>query len=382
MRGYQGFDRWLQGLVQYWRSKDGGERQASPEALKALKHFLRPEFETAIPLYVQALEAEEAIARLTDDQMFLVDVVSANQRVLCSGGAGTGKTFLAMELARRWTGEGRTVLLACRSPWLRAYLSGRFDIPDLVVAQVSAVATALRRKGLVSFDALIVDEGQDLLDLDSLGKLDSAIKDGLSEGRWCFFCDVNNQSGILNSPDPEALEYLQSFNPAFVPLTTNCRNTRIILEKIQSSLGADMGARGVGIGPPVREHNAESVVEAKNLLENEIETIVSQGGISPGHVTLLSPLEFDSSSVALLSDKFRKGIWKLDEFSLKSFPLKHMAYTTVSNFKGLENEAVILIDVPPMSDESSNLATKYVGMSRARSLLSIIYRHDLANRSK
>jgi hypothetical protein len=377
-RGYQGFDRWLRGLIQYWRSKDGGNRHASPETLKALKQFLRPEFEAVVPLYVQALEAEEDIARLTDDQMVLVDVVSANRRVLCSGGAGTGKTFLAMELARRWAGEGKKVLLACHSPWLRAYLSSRFDIPGLVVSQAAAVGTALRRTGVSSFDALIVDEGQDLLDTDSLDKLDKILRDGLSDGQWVFFHDVNNQSGILSTPDPEAIEYLQSFNPALVPLNTNCRNTKVILEKIQSSLGADMGIRGAGVGPPVRESTADTIEDACKLLGLEIEKIVEEGGISPGMVTLLSPYRFEESSVSCLPESLRKDIWMLDEYSLRCFPLKHVSFTTIGNFKGLENEVVIVIDVPPLPSDGQDLATRYVGMSRARSLLSIIYRGDLA----
>ncbi|RDH81758.1 MAG: hypothetical protein DIZ77_05835 [endosymbiont of Seepiophila jonesi] len=109
-------ERWLRKLFRYWRDKDGGKRQPDSGAIKALRRHLRPEFEAVIPLHVQALGAEERIASLTEDQMAMVDVVAANPRVLCSGGAGTGKTFLAMELARRWTAEGMNVLLACRSP--------------------------------------------------------------------------------------------------------------------------------------------------------------------------------------------------------------------------------------------------------------------------
>lgn len=68
----------------------------------------------------------------------------------------------------------------------------------------------------------------------------------------------------------------------------------------------------------------------------------------------------------------------LDEYSLRDFPLKHVSFTTIGNFKGLENEVVIVIDVPPLPSDRQDLATRYVGMSRARSLLSIIYRGDLA----
>jgi hypothetical protein len=99
----------------------------------------------------------------------------------------------------------------------------------------------------------------------------------------------------------------------------------------------------------------------------------------PAAVTLLSPFEWEKSSVSGLPEKLRKDIWKLDEFSLKSFPLRHMSFTTIGNFKGFENGTVIVIDVPPFSPGASDLATRYVGMSRARSLLSMIYRNDLAS---
>lgn len=56
-------------------------------------------FEAVVPLHVSAHEVETRIARLTEDQLRLIDVVEANPRVTCSGGAGTGKTMLALELA-------------------------------------------------------------------------------------------------------------------------------------------------------------------------------------------------------------------------------------------------------------------------------------------
>ena len=155
----------------------------------------------------------------------------------------------AKELARRWTAQGLKVLLACRSPWLKRYLETNSVSPGLAVSVADAVTLAGRRIGVIQFDALIVDEGQDLLDMAMLDRLDGALKGGLGGGRWCFFHDVNNQSGFFGEPDQDALSYLESCGPARVPLTTNCRNTRLILEKVQSSLGADMGVRGTGEGP-------------------------------------------------------------------------------------------------------------------------------------
>ena len=47
--------------------------------------------------------------------------------------------------------------------------------------------------------------------------------------------------------------------------------------------------------------------------------------------------------------------------------------TAVSRFKGLENEAVILVDLPDPLAEGHPGPDHYVGMSRAQALLSIIF---------
>jgi len=375
-RSYKDLERWLSQLFKYWRDKDGGNRQPTSAALKEVSQYLRPEFEAVIPLHVQALGAEERIASLTEDQMAMVDIVAANPRVLCSGGAGTGKTFLAMELARRWTSEGLNVVLACRSPWLKNYLAARFSIPKLTVSLVGSVQNTRLRQGIAYFDALIVDEGQDIFDMDSLDILDSVLQGGLSEGRWCLFHDINNQSGLLGSFDPEAFDYLAAIKPACVPLRTNCRNTHLILDKVQTSLGADMGTRGAGAGPNIRLKSGNSKEENAKLLAIELVDLIDHGGLLPGDVTILSPFPARDSCVAFLPEKIRREIAMLDEYSLRNFPNSKTSFAEIVNFKGLENEAIIVVDLPPPSKNSPTVVMHYVAMSRARSVLSLIQRQS------
>jgi len=373
-RTLRSMERWLSGLFRYWRQRDPQKAPgADDRAVAALKRFLRPEFDVGIPLHVTLDELEERVAAFTEDQMGLLDIVDANPRVICTGGAGTGKTFLAMELARRWSAAGRQVLLACQSPWLKRWLEKRFAIPGVTVSVAKNVHTAARRAGIHRFDALIVDEGQDLLDLGSLEQLDAALTGGLEAGRWCFFHDLSNQAGYFGPPDPDALALLDSDSAARVPLTRNCRNTRQILEQVQSLLGADMGVRGTGDGPEVIQHHAATREASATVLAEEIDRLTGREGLSASEITLLSPLSFRESAAALLPPDLAADITELDEYALLDFPPKRISFSQTRYFKGLENEAVILIDLPRPSAAAGALPDHYVGMSRARSLLVAIF---------
>ncbi len=378
-RTMRSMERWIAGLFAYWRGRNQARQQgASDQAIGALKDFLRPDFDVGVPLHVTLDELEERVVSFTKDQMGLLDIVAANARVICSGGAGTGKTFLAMELARRWSREGQRVLLGCQSPWLKRWLEKKFAMPGVTVSVAKAVGTAARRAGVDRFDALIVDEGQDLLDLEVLEQFDAVLADGLENGQWCFFHDLNNQAGYFGQPDPDALALLESYSAARVPLTRNCRNTRQILGQVQSLLGADMGVRGTGDGPEVACHQVVTREGAVSLLATEIERLTGAGGLMPGEITILSPLPFSKSSAALLPQALAARITALDEYSLLNFPPKRISFAQIGHFKGLENEAVILVDLPQPSALVDTVPDHYVGMSRARSLLVAIFANAAA----
>ncbi len=302
-RVFNNMEHWLSELFRYWQGKDSRQRQPDIKTLRVLNHYLRPDFETITPLYVLTSAVEERVASLTEDQMVMVDVVHANERVLCSGGAGTGKTFMAMELARRWTAGGLNVLLVCKSPWLNNYLEP-FAIPNLTVSVIDGIKSAGKRTGLDCFDALIVDEAQDIFEMKSLNKLNPALKGGLKAGRWCFFHDMNNQSRLLGNFEEKAFAYLRGLKPAEVPLRTNCRNTRVILHKVQVTLGADMGVKGTGAGPDIREKTCRRQ-DAAHLLNQELTTLIEEGGLAPGNITILSPNRFHNSCASLLPRRIR-----------------------------------------------------------------------------
>ena len=147
---------WLSDLFEYWRGRQPTKVGPDDQALETVQGYLRPEIDTPASeshatLADQIQGVRQRIERLTDDQMRMADVADANPRVLCFGGAGTGKTFLAERLARRWAGAGAQVALVCRSPWLRHYLASRLPIPGLNVSLIEGVRLDCQRGRIGTF---------------------------------------------------------------------------------------------------------------------------------------------------------------------------------------------------------------------------------------
>ncbi|HHS83713.1 MAG TPA: NERD nuclease [Gammaproteobacteria bacterium] len=371
-RDFRQFEKWLERFIKYWRAKDARRNAVTPSHLNLLQQHLRPDFEAVVPLHVSAHEVETRIARLTEDQLRLIDVVEANPQVICSGGAGTGKTMLALELAKRWSASGMKTALACHSPWLKRFLE-RNAVPGLTVSLAESIHIAARRTSIEKFDALIVDEGQDILNMDALAQLDSCLYGGISEGRWCFFHDANNQSGLCGSYVPDAYDYLESFYPVRIPLKTNCRNSLPILRRIQGDLDADVGNSGVGDGPAVREVQVDDADSAIQALEKELHDLVDGEGFNPGDIVVLSPIPFAQSWTSSLSEGLRDSISVLDDASPRNMNRHTIGFAQVGDFKGLESEVVVLVDMPRPGHSETLRSLHYVGMSRARALLSMIY---------
>ena len=70
----------------------------------------------------RALANEDAADALTEHQAVILDAIRLLTLVEVRGGAGSGKTFLAMEQARRLAQRGQRVALVCYSHGLASYL--------------------------------------------------------------------------------------------------------------------------------------------------------------------------------------------------------------------------------------------------------------------
>ena len=147
--------------------------------------------DTWIPALALGMRAEEAMERrlgLDQEQLEVLEGLLENDRVLVQGSAGSGKTLLAAEAARRLSEGKKKVLLLCFTAPLQKWLSARLAGSGVEVHTVSGFA-----KGLVdasegglpdadlsgaagwgkvferaadlcqpNWDAVVIDEAQDL----------------------------------------------------------------------------------------------------------------------------------------------------------------------------------------------------------------------------
>jgi hypothetical protein len=89
--------------------------------------------------------AESLLEKHTRQRFEILDALEENSQFLVSGGPGTGKTWLAIEQARRWAKRGRKVLFLCYNLELETYLRPvcRRASPHIQVFSYESLATHL-----------------------------------------------------------------------------------------------------------------------------------------------------------------------------------------------------------------------------------------------
>jgi hypothetical protein len=341
-----------------WQAKSGHGAPAPVRLVERIGKMLRPDFDKVPSVHEQASRLTASMEHLTDEQYRLLDAIEDAERVLCQGGAGTGKTFLGIETARRHAEAGSTVMFVCRSPILAARLGHRIGHQG---AQVVSFDDLVSHEQV---DVLVVDEGQDLLSVDCLAQLDRVVRGGLADGCWRFFYDANNQGNLDGSFDSETLDLLKSMGATPLSLRRNCRNTPEIVLQTQLLTGADIGVPIAGHGPPVEfQYSVDAVDEAERL--GQWITRLLEDDVQPSVITLLSGAKrLEDSSANLVDQSLRQRIISIDS-SREPRP-GEIEWANAVEFKGLENDFIAMIDVLAPVDDPYATRSLYVGLSRAR----------------
>ncbi len=126
----QQIERSVYRLVEYWKPP----QKLTDAQLARIRRLLVPSVTVRRLLRDELADAASALVELTNEQYEILDSIGGNRHALIMGGAGTGKTLLAVERTRRLADLGASVLLVCFNQLLGEKLAAEFEGSALVTA--------------------------------------------------------------------------------------------------------------------------------------------------------------------------------------------------------------------------------------------------------
>lgn len=335
---------------------------------------LMPEF-NLIPSASNIVEENDySFLQLTQEQKKVLDFISDQGNASIQGGAGTGKTFIAVEQAKRFSNNGE-VLFLCFNRYLYKHLENncfhknveylnihtfvnRFSSENVLSNEDLLKVLKTIDFGELNYKYIIIDEAQDFDN-----KVLSLIveKATVSNIRCFVFYDKNQ---LLYSDKMPAI--LNDFE-CKLTLNKNCRNTFKILSTTNSPMNI-----------PIRtdEYCIEGIMP-KLYISSDKEKVIDKIGESINNY-LSDGYKLDDIVILTLNtedNSILSGINIIGNYEISSEKNEgKILFTTAKKFKGLESNIVILVDFNSdviSTDELTRLF--YVSTSRARQLLDIFY---------
>jgi UvrD-like helicase C-terminal domain/AAA domain/Nuclease-related domain len=388
---------WWQSVAAYWRGSDDRLVPLGAAGISLVEQLFCKPIDVR-PMVSALLRDEEVVRiRLTEQQARVLRSMSMHRRAAISGGAGTGKSVLALQKARQLAESGVSTLLVCYNrgladhlkfvtegtdnlhamtfhqlcEWRIGVVKGDSGVDLLAEAQANlrgadyfqvqlphALAVSTERSPF-RYDAIIVDEGQDFHPEFWLA-IECLLRDSKTSTLYVFF----DHNQMLYQP----IKDLPITEPPFL-LTVNCRNTRHIHGAAYRFYnGTETDAPEIE-GAPIESITAPSLAAQAPKLHAAIVRLIDEHAVPPGDIAVLYFGRDKKSAYSLLQSRpLPKPIqWREEHHRQKGAIL----LDTVSRFKGLEAAIVFLwgLDsIPP--DIRRELL--YIGLSRAKSRLYLV----------
>ncbi len=404
-------ERVLNSALQHLRNKNVGwfrpdSTEPSIDQCKLIAKVLRPDFEFYESPKSRIRRLLNEVKRYTEDQFQALDAMSANERIVFSGPAGTGKTLLAIESARRSNLKGNKVLFLCFNRLLGEWIKEQFKevgvkinaeifhdymlnlagmtrpdtnsdcfwqkkLPDLAVEKLMSIPGNDHL-----YDEIVIDEGQDLLRRNYVDVLDLSLRGGLAEGNWRLFGDFKTQA-IYGGGDISLEEFLKerAGNAHQYLLTTNCRNTPRVA-KVAANLVklTDLYKKILrpdsGIMPEVRFYSSAN--DQCKLLVACLEELKKEN-ITFKDVAVLSTHGNDNCVAHSINIQAWKG--KLRPY-VEATTGGDIRYCSIHAFKGMEAPVIIVTDVDTFEKPTSRTLF-YIAATRALYRLIILANKDI-----
>lgn len=382
----------------FWRT--GQEQDLSDRGVALVEEILCGSVEVRALLRAELAYAETELIKLTERQARVLRIIAGRKRAVIAGGAGTGKTLIAIEKARQLAAHGQKVLLLCYNRPLADVLAlGLANISGLTVmsyhqlcerriAQVRErtgrdmlveaaesypgygdqhkfeiqmpFALALANEILADelFDSVIVDEAQDFSDEYWFG-VETLLKDS-AEGAFYLFTDRNQAIYRRDAKLPiEDEPFL---------LTANCRNTAPIHTLAYGFyVGAPVDQPELA-GPAVDVVRQEIDIQQAAEIEQRVRHLLLTEKVSPADIVVLLAKRPKGALYDLLARHRLPG--NVDWSFERRIP-GTILVDTVARFKGLE-AAIVLLWLGEEIANADEIETVYVGTSRAKYLLHVV----------
>ena len=371
----------LQRILAFHRGQ--ADERVGPGAggIAKLVELFVPTVELKVPMAEAFLAEDEALVQLTIDQALALRALGRNTRMAVYGCAGSGKTMLAVEHARRLADSGKDVLFVCFNKALGAHLQRSEPHERITFRNFHGLCVKLIRKAGIplefpaddapgdaqqafwrdevpeafaeaidklgpQWDALIVDEAQDLHE-HWFDALRYGLRDEADAPIWLFLDDNQRiYDGRLEVP-AGFFQY---------ELSTNCRTTQAIhrelLKLYEGAIAPDV--RGPEGRSPEFRPASDQAAEVATILDR----LLGPDDVQPGQVVVLSSHGKEKSRVReRLAARFADDPGKAKG--------KQVRFSSIRAFKGLESPVVVLCELEDIGKESLD-AQLYVGISRAR----------------
>lgn len=367
----------------------GGKRHTrmNDDSFDAVCNAFAPLYAAVPSLRAKRDEKNEEFVRLTNEQKYLIDYLEEQKIAAIQGAAGTGKTMLAVEQAVNLSKTGK-VLLLCYNTFLREHLesvkeSRKKDFENVDVYSLRKLVCeklgvpSVEKEDIIQFlnhyenynweyKHIVIDEGQDF-DEEEINTLYEMSL--LQEGAFYIFFD--RKQFVQGTTFPKWFTNAE----CRLVLNTNCRNTFQI---------ADTSGKPVDISPKTKRTVTGDVPQfiickdAKAAIK-KINVLIDQLVRNKYPYSEICILTVKTEATSILKDVTQIGNHKITS----QRDGRGVLFTTARKFKGLESDAVIIVDVDEhtfdgteITDDGDPRMLFYVGASRAKHKMDIVFVGD------